>query len=62
MQDLNLLKAQLQYEKQLHKKLFEESTVKLSDYFTDTVRNVAFDLGSFLVMRMISGFGKRKNR
>ena len=59
MQELDLLKVKLQYQQRLHEKNIAGASAKIIDNFSDSIRNIAFDLGTSVVARLISGLNKK---
>jgi len=60
LRELDLMKVNLQYQELNHKKAITESSAKIVDNVTGTLRNLAFDVGTAIAIRLISGFTKRK--
>ncbi len=53
MRELNLMKQKLEYQEKLYEKELTASTADVIDNLADKLRDVAFDLGSRLILRLL---------
>lgn len=53
MRELNLMKQKLEYQEKLYEKELTASTADVVDNLADKLRDVAFDLGSRLILRLL---------
>ena len=60
MRELHLMREKLEYQEKLLEKEMIDSTADLIEHFSDKLRDMAFDLGTRLVFRLIAS--KRKHQ
>lgn len=62
MRELNLIKENLEYQQDRYEKKIFKKSAKIIDNLADYVKDIAFGLGTSMVLKLISGFNKRKKK
>ena len=60
MRELHLMREKLEYQEKLLEKEMIDSTADLIEHFSDKLREMAFDLGTQLMFRLITSSRKHK--
>lgn len=61
LRELQLLKQKLEYQERLYEKEITGSVADIVDNLTDKLRDVAFQFGSHLVLRLIRSRGRKSS-
>ena len=61
MRELELMQEKLKFQEKLTEKELVGSSANVLDNFTDKIKDLTYDLGTNLIMQIISLFRKRKN-
>lgn len=60
MRELTLMKQKLEYQEQLYEKEMVASTADIIENLSDKLRDLAFDLGTRIVVQLITSRRKQK--
>lgn len=58
LNELKLVKQKLKFQEMLYERDLSGTTTAIVDNLTDRLRDLAFDLGTTIITRLISGFRK----
>lgn len=61
MRELELMKDKLKFQEKLAEKELLGSSANVIDNLTDKFKNLAFDLGTYLIMQLIPSFRKKRS-
>jgi hypothetical protein len=62
LRELHLMKEKLEYQERLYEKEMAASTADIIDNLTDKLRDMAFDVGTRLVVQLITSWRKHEPR